>query len=521
MGSFIDGASSVAVNLVSSALIVILVWFKLEVKHVILLVGRRLRSALIGTKYVLVWNDDTPELSAGLVHQLADLHPTRSFRILATPSDILEYPLTPQCVEGIVLIDCDVTSLAETAASRQRVEQALERYLVRGGGIVGTHDLIYRRTRATTLQRLFGCQINWFVRQDTPVSYCVTAAGLDHAISRGLPEVFMLEDGEICWGSWAIDTDTLFETDSEPRRPLVVCRDVHQGRVVWLNSADRSNDPAPSVSKPSAELVRLLSNSLDWFNEARSKGPKCEAPMHTAPLIVAHRGLSGPEHENRLEAIRASLERGVEAIEIDVRRTKDGMLVVNHDADVEGLTISATTHAVLSARPDAPPLLDEVLTAVGSRCVLDVEIKEAGYEHEIAQALSGASSGVNLVLTSFEDVTVARLKKLLPGVPCGLLLGRGNPRNVIATRLSELMPLARLRSCHADFVAPAWQLLHFGFLARMHAAGYPVHVWTVDDPELMDKLCADRRVAAIITNVPQAATEARERLCTRNRSHIA
>jgi glycerophosphoryl diester phosphodiesterase len=228
--------------------------------------------------------------------------------------------------------------------------------------------------------------------------------------------------------------------------------------------------------------------------------------------IGSHRGLSGGEPENTLEAFGASVARGVEAIELDVRQTADGVLVVSHDSVAGELPIADSTYARLAARAAGLCTFAEALSAIPSECLLDVEIKASGIEKEVLHELDLKRKTSCYVITSFRDETVARVKALDPAVRVGLLLGKGTPKHWIRTRLSEFFPARRLRRSNSDFVAPHWKLLRFGFLRRMARLGYPAYVWTVNEPELLKRVLQYPQVAAVITDRPLEAMALRAEL---------
>jgi len=252
-----------------------------------------------------------------------------------------------------------------------------------------------------------------------------------------------------------------------------------------------------------------MSDSADSDPAARSSAP---LPLDVAtPLIVAHRARSGGERGNTLAAVEAALARGIDAIEVDARITADGVVVVCHDAEVGGRAVATSALADLLAVDRSMPTLKDVAVLTAGRGLLDVEVKEPGYEEQVADAASAwRSPDADVVFTSFHDVVVARLKHLCPGTPAGLLLGLDRPRNRLATRASELRPLQRLRACCADLVAPHYRLLRFGFARRLVQAGYPVWVWTVDEPALLARLLADPNVTAVITDDPVGAIRTRD-----------
>ena len=85
-----------------------------------------------------------------------------------------------------------------------------------------------------------------------------------------------------------------------------------------------------------------------------------------------------------------------------------------------------------------------------------------------------------------------------------MLLGLGNPKNLIATRLSEIFPEFRLFTTKADFVSPNYQLIKLGFVGRMKLIKMNIYVWTVNDEKLMVEI-VKQGVFALITDRPDLA----------------
>jgi glycerophosphoryl diester phosphodiesterase len=140
--------------------------------------------------------------------------------------------------------------------------------------------------------------------------------------------------------------------------------------------------------------------------------------------VISHRGLSGGEPENTLEAFEASVARGVEGIELDVRRTADGVLVVAHDSVIEGDSVARSTLAELATLVPGLCRFAEALDVIPQQCVLDVEVKVAGFESEVLDELREKRRRGEYVVTSFRDGVVAKVRQLDPQVRVGLVLGR-------------------------------------------------------------------------------------------------
>jgi len=235
------------------------------------------------------------------------------------------------------------------------------------------------------------------------------------------------------------------------------------------------------------------------------------------PLVIAHRGASRAAEPNSLAAFAAAIELGVDAIELDVRRTLDGVLVVHHDATVRGMPVARLSHAQLCRRRGRVPTLTEVADLCAGRVGLDVEIKQLGHERQIIEAVLKRVAPDQVVITSFLDPAVVAVKSVAPNVHCGLLLSPARLRArsqraafdwmrrsgadfiVAHQRLAPPVPVARRRVRPAD---P-------GLLPLAARAGIPVIVWTVNRPDRLRRYLGDARVAGVITDIPDVAIELR------------
>lgn len=224
------------------------------------------------------------------------------------------------------------------------------------------------------------------------------------------------------------------------------------------------------------------------------------------PLVIAHRGASKAARENTLEAFEKAIAMGADAIEFDVRRTRDGVFVAHHDSSVEGSSTPLSKQTLDEAQDMARsagfeiPTLEQTLNLCRGRIGLDIELKEERYEQEIVAVIQAHVSADDIVITSFNDRSIREVKSHWPQVRTGLILGVDSPAS-FGVRISELYPLKRLKECRADLVAVHFHLLKLGFISRMKRAGYPVWVWTVDDTDLAKRLISSG-VDGIITDIP-------------------
>ncbi len=225
-----------------------------------------------------------------------------------------------------------------------------------------------------------------------------------------------------------------------------------------------------------------------------------------SPFIVAHRGASKIQHENTLEAFEEAIRMGADAIEFDVRRTKDGLMVVHHNmlAPRSRRRLSNLTYEQIleEHRPKQIHVctLEEALRLCSGRISLDIELKEAGYEREVIEQAEGFYDLRHIAFTSFLDGAILTIKRTRPSTTTGLLIGVHIPARFLA-KSHNLLSVKRVRQSGADFVAPSWKLARFGFIRRMQAAGFPSVVWTVDNIGTAQKL-VELGVSGIVTNRP-------------------
>jgi glycerophosphoryl diester phosphodiesterase len=176
--------------------------------------------------------------------------------------------------------------------------------------------------------------------------------------------------------------------------------------------------------------------------------------------------------ENTLPSFTAALDEGADGIELDVHATLDGVIVVHHDPVLGGLEISRTKWDALRQIVLAPgahaPTLSDVCALVGGRAELFVEIKGAGIEMQVVEAL-GDYAGPSAI-HSFDHALIGRLSS--HGVPHRLgLLYEERPTGLIAA----------MRELGALDVWPHRRLVTPQLIDEVHAAGGRVIPWTVND----------------------------------------
>ncbi|MFE0040858.1 glycerophosphodiester phosphodiesterase [Streptomyces sp. NPDC059015] len=215
---------------------------------------------------------------------------------------------------------------------------------------------------------------------------------------------------------------------------------------------------------------------------------------------VGHRGDPYVARENTLPSLRAAIDRGADAVEVDVRLTRDGVPVLLHDGTLERLwghdrPLARLSHAQLTGLTSGGvPTLEEALAAVGG--------------HRLMLDLPGADEAAVRTIIGTVHRSGAADRVYYTGGPVGMLAVRdADPDAEIALTWTTLAPprpvlLASLR--------PRWLNYRFGLVSReladrVHTSGYLLSVWTADTRGTMRRLVG-RGVDSITTNRVDALT---------------
>ncbi|MEM2306816.1 MAG: glycerophosphodiester phosphodiesterase family protein, partial [Candidatus Bathyarchaeia archaeon] len=147
-------------------------------------------------------------------------------------------------------------------------------------------------------------------------------------------------------------------------------------------------------------------------------------------LRVGHRGAKAYEPENTLRSFMKALELGVNAIEFDVRRTRDGELVVIHDAEVDrttdgkGLVSELTLReikALSTEKGERIPTLEEALDFLDRKVKILIELKEVGIEEKVLEAVKRRGLEDNVIIISFHEEALRKVRELNDKVETGLI----------------------------------------------------------------------------------------------------
>jgi len=227
------------------------------------------------------------------------------------------------------------------------------------------------------------------------------------------------------------------------------------------------------------------------------------------PLRIAHRGASGRglAPENTLAAFEKALDIGVDMLEIDVRVTGDGQLIVLHDpsldrtTDCEGIVREMGLDEIRQADAgdgERVPILGEVFDLARNRAPILLEIKSDFIAERVVQAIAEAQIEEQVVVQSFNPQTVERVKRLAPHLPSSLLIGElpTTPSRVRARRL-----VSQVLEVGANTLSIWHATLTPSLIEEMRKRGIAVWAWTVDEEITMRDL-AMMGVQGLVTNYP-------------------
>jgi len=239
------------------------------------------------------------------------------------------------------------------------------------------------------------------------------------------------------------------------------------------------------------------------------------------PLIIAHRGASAHAPENTLAAFRLAAEQGAGAIELDVKLSRDGEVVVMHDHSLKRTTgkpgevnqftlrelkeLDAGRHFSDQFRGERIPTLGEVFKTIGKSLLINVELTNYTTPRDclvekVADIVGEMSMEEVVFFSSFRRGNLKKIRQLLPECPTAILASPGIAGLVNRSWIGrEVAP----KIVHPHFLTATPE-----YIQHEHQKGRRVHVWTVNDPGVMRSLFR-LKIDGIFTDDPILAREVR------------
>lgn len=217
-------------------------------------------------------------------------------------------------------------------------------------------------------------------------------------------------------------------------------------------------------------------------------------------LKIGHRGAAGHAPENTVAAIQKGLGLGVDFVEVDVRRTADGALVILHDETVNRTTngkgrvdrLSLTEVKQLNAgNGETIPTLEEALTVIAGRAGLMLELKVKGAARLTVETVHGAGFKDPVIYASFLHDELTQIQVF-------------DPQALLMTLFETLPPDPIVRAIErgASHVGLRHDTATHPLVDAFRRAGLLVFVYTADNPHDIQRVLS-LGVDGVISNYPE------------------
>ena len=240
-----------------------------------------------------------------------------------------------------------------------------------------------------------------------------------------------------------------------------------------------------------------------------------------APLVIAHRGASSVAPENTLPAFEKAIELGADAVEMDLKLSRDGALIVHHDQTLERTTdgsgkvadwdwyelrkLDAGSHLGREYKGVGIPLLEEVFGTLGDTLLYNLELTEYGrpftdLARKTVEIVEGFGLQSRVLYSSFSPIELFRTSMIVGRSKIALLMHSQTPR------ILRLLALALIP--HSTY-HPHDPLVNRGLIKSIKSLEKSMNVWTVNDADRMKQLLR-WDVDGIITDLPDRAVHVRD-----------
>ncbi len=213
-------------------------------------------------------------------------------------------------------------------------------------------------------------------------------------------------------------------------------------------------------------------------------------------LKVGHRGAKAYETENTLESFRKAIELGANAIELDVRISKDGKPIVFHDDNLKkvfgkDVRVDETTLKELkNLTENKIPALDEALHFIDKKVdKILIELKETGHEKKVIDIIIKQKLIDRAVITSFHEEALTVVRELSKKIATGFVYAR------------HKSPLTSALALNAQYLIPLYRFTHTRNIEDAHKKNLKVIVWTINTKKEAKEYIA-KGVDGIATDKP-------------------
>lgn len=226
-------------------------------------------------------------------------------------------------------------------------------------------------------------------------------------------------------------------------------------------------------------------------------------------LVIGHRGASGYEPENTMRSFFRAIALGCDMVELDVHMTRDGRTLVMHDDTVDRTTNGSGKISEMDLEEieqldagmgEKVPLLEEVLSGLSGKCMVNIELKGSGTAVPVSELLekefgSRRWNRDEILISSFSPLELKDFIDIGSGITTAFLIDR-DPWGS-----EEFANQVGAQALH-----PNYHYLSKSFVEQCRELGLKVNTWTVNDKEAMET-CISMGVDGIITDRPDILVE--------------
>lgn len=245
--------------------------------------------------------------------------------------------------------------------------------------------------------------------------------------------------------------------------------------------------------------------SLALFVGLKASGSLVYAKWNV--LISAHRGDTEGGPENSLPAVLGAIDKGLQSVEIDLQLTKDGVVVLNHDATlkrmagvnlrVPDLTYAQVSMLAIGHDEEGDPIpvvsLEEVMAEAKGRIKLLLDLKPYGQSEplvkEVIRLVHAYEMEQDVYIQSFDSVMLKQIRALSPDIKIGQIM---------------YFAVGNLSTLDVDFYTVEQVMVTKQLVDRAHAAGREVWVWTVNGRHHLKEMLKFQ-IDGLITDTPAEA----------------
>lgn len=223
--------------------------------------------------------------------------------------------------------------------------------------------------------------------------------------------------------------------------------------------------------------------------------------------ILAHRGAFGYAPQNTMAAYKKAIEMNSDGIELDIRLSKDGKIVICHNSTIDETSngsgeISEMTYEEIlkydfskefpEYSPQHAPLLSEVLELFKpTNMLINIEVKDSDSAIPAIELVKKMEMQGQIVYSSFNHRCIKNMREYDPSIDAGLLYGE---------EVSEDME-SYIKEYNATAVHPYFSSVNDKIIDICNRNGYKIRAWTVNEPEDIEAM-VKLDIDTVITNYP-------------------